>query len=278
MNGHIIIIDKPTGVTSRFVVDKVGKLLGTKKVGHTGTLDPLATGVLILCVNRATKLVDYLTALDKTYQVEMQLGISTDTLDITGQVLQEATVNVDENTIKNAIMSFQKTYVQQVPLYSAVKVNGKKCYEYARNNEPVVLPEKEVTVYNISNIVINQNLVSFTCSVSKGTYIRSLINDIATELNTIATMTNLRRTKQGNFDIKEACTIDDLKLIEVENLFLNYPVFEYDNLDLIKNGNKINIDLETDYVRIYHQGTCIAIYQKINEREYKPLVFGQEFK
>lgn len=273
MNGHIIIIDKPTGVTSRFVVDKVSKQLGTKKVGHTGTLDPLATGVLILCVNRATKLVDFLTALNKTYQVEMKLGIATDTLDITGQVLKEEVVSIDENVIKETIMSFQKTYIQQVPLYSAVKVNGRKCYEYARNNEPVILPKKEVTIHSISDIKINKDIVSFTCSVSKGTYIRSLINDIATELNTVATMTNLRRTKQGNFDIKDACTIEDLKLIDIETLFKDYPVVEFDNINLINNGNKIMINEDADYVRIYHNNNCIAIYQRIKEQEYKPLVF-----
>lgn len=277
MNSFIAVLDKPTGVTSRFIVDKVAQQLNTKKVGHTGTLDPLASGVLILCINRATKLVDFLTALDKTYQVMMQLGVSTDTQDITGKVLEEKNVNIDEDTIKKVIMSFQKKYIQKIPLYSAVKVNGKKCYEYARHNEPVELPSKEITIYDISNININHNLISFTCRVSKGTYIRSLIHDIAQELGTIATMTELKRTHQGKFKLENASTLDNLKLIDVETLFLDYPIVEVCDIKLITNGNKIIIDSPSQYIRIYHQNKCIAIYQKINNQEYKPLVNDKEY-
>ena len=134
MNG-ILLVNKEPGITSRDVVNKVCKIFNTKKVGHTGTLDPLASGVLVLCIGSATKVVEILTSNDKEYEAEMLLGISTDTYDITGKVLKEEEVFVSEEQIKTALNSMIGTYDQEVPIYSAVKINGKKLYDYARNNE-----------------------------------------------------------------------------------------------------------------------------------------------
>ena len=211
----IILIDKPKNVTSRDVVNQVIKKLNTKKVGHTGTLDPLATGVLVICVGKATKLVNYLTAKDKEYIASVSLGVLTDTLDITGNIIKEDIVNITDAEIKTAINKMKKTYLQEVPIYSAVKINGKKLYEYAREGLSVSLPKKEVSIYDIelvSDITRINNCVNFTikCKVSKGTYIRSLINDLALSLNTIGIMTDLRRIKQGNFLLDNCLDISNI--------------------------------------------------------------------
>ena len=189
MNG-VFLVDKEAGVTSRDVVNEIIKKTETNKVGHTGTLDPLATGVLAVCVGRATKLVDYLTNADKTYIAEITLGIETDTLDLEGSVLKEEIPMITDENIFQAVMSMKGKYEQEVPIYSAIKVNGKKLYEYAREGIAVELPKREVEIYDISVVspVVRENnkiVFSVECSVSKGTYIRSLVRDIAYKLNTI---------------------------------------------------------------------------------------------
>ena len=215
MNG-ILLIDKPSGLTSRDVVNIVGKSLGTKKIGHTGTLDPLATGVMVLCVGKYTKLVEMLTSYNKTYEASIVLGIKTDTLDITGKVLEEKCSNISLSDILLALKKFEGVYDQEVPIYSAVKINGKKLYEYARENKTIELPKRSVNISKISLISDikyenNKTLFSIRCNVSKGTYIRSLINDIASSLNTIGVMKELRRIEQGNFNIENCYKISDIK-------------------------------------------------------------------
>ena len=148
MNG-ILLVNKPSGMTSRDVVNKVSKILGTKKIGHTGTLDPMATGVLVLCIGTATKLVEMLTATTKEYEAEMALGIKTDSYDITGYVLENNSVIKKEEEVRAALMNMQGSYEQEVPIYSAVKINGKKLYEYAREIKQVELPKRMVTISNI---------------------------------------------------------------------------------------------------------------------------------
>lgn len=208
-----ILIDKEEDYTSRDVVNILCRQLKTKKVGHTGTLDPLATGVLVICVGRYTKLVDLITSYEKVYETKVVLGLKTDTLDITGKIIDKQDFTLDENKLKEVLESYVTTYMQQVPIYSAVKVNGRKLYEYARANEEVVLPKKEVTISSIELLDVamyNEN-VSFTIrtKVSKGTYIRALIDDIGASLNTVATMVSLRRIKQGGFDIRDCVKLND---------------------------------------------------------------------
>ncbi len=219
----IFFIDKPKGVTSRDVVNTIIRKTETRKVGHTGTLDPIATGVLIVCVGKATKLVDLLTATEKVYEAEICLGVETDTLDIEGSIITEENVTLSENEIDLALQSMLGDYEQEVPKYSAVKVNGKKLYEYARENKPVVLPSRKVSILEIKRIsplTIEDGHVFFSIrtKVSKGTYIRSLIRDIAKKLNTVGIMRNLRRVQQGKFTIDMCEDLDDITLSNIHPL------------------------------------------------------------
>lgn len=272
MNG-IIVINKDKDYTSRDVVNIVSKKLNTKKVGHTGTLDPMAKGVLVICVNEGTKLVDLLSADIKEYLAEITLGIDTDTLDITGNVLKEEKSIIDKNIIIDCLNNFPKKYMQEVPAYSAVKVDGKKLYEYARNNEEVNLPKKEVIIHElelVSDIRYENNKTIFKirCLVSKGTYIRSLIRDIASSLNTIGTMSDLVRTKNGNFDINSAVTIEEFKndkyrFITLEEAISNIEKKEVDDILLkkISNGCKLKNIYDTDLIAFTKNDIVIAIYE-----------------
>ena len=209
INGFILV-NKPKGITSRDVVNQIEKILNTK-AGHTGTLDPMAEGVLLICLGKATKLTEIMTAKTKEYIAEVTLGIETDTLDTEGKIIKENKQNITEKQVIDALKKFKKTYLQEVPKYSAIKVNGKKLYEYARENKEVVLPKKEVTIYDIKLLDFKDNKFSFYAKVSKGTYIRSLIRDIAYSLNTLGIMSKLARTSQGKFKLEDTVTIDEIK-------------------------------------------------------------------
>jgi len=263
----VIVVNKEINRTSRDIVNDLNKILGTKKIGHTGTLDPIATGVLVICVGKYTKLVNELTSLDKEYIATIKLGIKTDTLDITGNVIEEQPFNVNKEEVINILNSFLGESIQEVPAYSAIKINGKKLYEYARNNEEVELPKRSIIVNSIELLDFKDDLITFKVNVSKGTYIRSLIGDICTKLNTVGTMESLIRTKQGKFDIKDSYTILDIKnnnykALNVKELF-DYKVIELteDEYFRVKNGNFINIDLEDQIVILTYQNKDIAIYE-----------------
>ncbi|MBR2678097.1 MAG: tRNA pseudouridine(55) synthase TruB [Bacilli bacterium] len=265
--GCVLYINKPKDVTSYDVVYKISNLFGIKRVGHTGTLDPLATGVMLVCVGKATKIVELLTSEDKEYIAEVKLGIKTDTLDITGEVLEEKEVPSSLN-LEEVLNSFKKTYLQEVPVYSAVKVKGKKLYEYARNNIDVELPKKEVTIKEIELLSNNDNTFTFRSLVTKGCYIRSLINDICKSLDTIGTMTSLVRTKQGNIFIEKTNTLEEIesnnyKYYKIEEV-LDYPIVDIkeDLLKVISNGvkvsNKWNIK---DKVIFTYNDKLLGIYE-----------------
>lgn len=279
MNG-VLIVNKETGCTSRDVVNQVSKILNIKKIGHTGTLDPLATGVLILCIGKYTKLVNFLTSKDKEYIATMRLGMQTDTLDITGNILKEEQVSLSKDKICEVFAAFPHQYLQEVPIYSAVKVDGKKLYEYAREKKSVKLPKREVMIETLEIMDIKGNDITFKTKVSKGTYIRSLINDLATNLNTVATMTSLVRTKQGNFSIDSSYKIQDIKndnyqLIDIKDLFKEYETREIDDeyAQKLKNGILIPYDFK-DYVVFTNNNQNIAIYEQYekDESKAKPLI------
>ena len=283
MNG-ILLIDKPKGVTSRNVVDCIVKKLNIKKVGHTGTLDPIATGVLVICIGKATKLVNYLTSTEKEYIATVELGTKTDTLDNTGKIIEEQETIIKKDNIINTLNSFKGKYVQEVPIYSAVKVNGKKLYEYARCNEKVELPKREVEIKNISLLgdikyLNNKTIFKFKCIVSKGTYIRALINDIALKLDTIGIMTDLRRTRQGKFNIDNCIEINNIessKLISIINV-LDCKKIELSS-DIEKkvlNGNKLKNIYNANKVLFIKDNKAIALYEG-NEELKLSVMFKEE--
>ena len=277
MNG-VLIIDKPKGITSRDVVNTVVKKFNTKKVGHTGTLDPIATGVLVVCVGSATKLVDELTCDDKDYIANVELGTLTDTLDNTGKILKEEECIKTKEEIIEVFNSFKGKYLQEVPIYSAVKIDGKKLYEYARENIQIKLPKREVEIKNIQLLDTieyknNKTLFKFKCSVSKGTYIRSLIRDIATRLNTIGIMTDLRRTRQGKFKIENSIILENLNESNLINIMdiLDYKKIELnkENEKKVLNGAIIDNIYNSDEVMFIGNNEVIAIYKKYSKDEKK---------
>lgn len=278
----ILVVNKPTGYTSRDVVNRVSKSLNTKKIGHTGTLDPIATGVLVLCIGKATKLVEILTATEKEYVAEVTLGINTDTLDNTGNVLEEQNVHVNKEQIIKALNSMLGFYEQEVPIYSAVKINGKKMYEYARENKKIDLPKRMVEIKKIELLgdikyETNKTIFKFKCLVSKGTYIRSLIRDIALKLNTIGIMSNLNRTKQGNFDIEQSYSIDNIesnnyKIVSMNDCLKNYKsVIATDFLiNKIKNGAILQNRYDEDIIVFKDNNNIVlAIYKTYDKDETK---------
>ena len=282
MNG-IIVINKPKDYTSRDIVNIVSKKLNTKKVGHTGTLDPLATGVLVLPIGRALKVSELLTSNTKEYIAEVILGYETDMLDITGTEIKRNIPHVTKEELLKVLKSYIGKYNQEVPLYSAVKVGGRKLYEYARSGIPVTPPSKEVEVYTlelISDLKQIKGAVEFTirCEVSKGTYIRSLIRDIAYSLNTYGTMKSLIRTRQGIFTLENAYTLKDIeennyKLLSIKECLPNIKttVIEGPLLTKVKNGMvldkffKENMSLLLD-----KEGKEIAIYIASGDNKVKP--------
>ena len=241
----VIVINKNSGPTSFDVVNDVSHIFGIKKVGHTGTLDPLAEGILIIAIGKATKIVELLTSKDKEYIAEVKLGFCTDSYDTDGVILNRC--NIPDNLdIFNVLNSFKKTYMQEVPIYSAIKVNGKKLYEYARNGKSVILPKKEVTIKDIELLSRDSSSFTFRTLVTKGCYIRSLIQDISKELGVYATMSRLIRTKQGVVSIDMSNTIDDLlnnnyRILSIEEC-LDYPIVVIDNDDKFKVSNGVRLE------------------------------------
>ena len=274
MNG-VLIIDKEKGITSRDVVNKVVKVFNTKKVGHTGTLDPIATGVLVVCVGSATKLVDELTSSDKEYIASVELGTLTDTLDSDGKVLKEEKVIKTKEEIIDVLNSFKGEYDQEVPKYSAVKINGKKLYEYARGNIDISLPKRKVRIDSIELIddikyKDNKTLFKFKCSVSKGTYIRSIIRDISEKLNTIGIMTDLRRIRTGKFKIEDSIKVEDINrnsLISIKDV-LDIKSIELDSSieKKVLNGAIIDNIYNLDEVLFVKNNKEIALYKKNNDK------------
>ena len=268
MNG-VLVINKSKDMTSRDVVNIISKKFNTKKVGHSGTLDPIATGVLVEAIGRCTKLIDILTSSYKEYIATLKLGIQTDTLDITGNIINKKDFDVDKELVINTLNFFLGKSIQEVPKYSAIKINGKKLYEYARNNIEINLPKREIDIKSIELLDYKNDTIKFKCVVSKGTYIRSLINDIGIKLGTYATMVDLCRTKQGNYSIENSYSLEDLnknkyKLLTYKDIFKNYEKYELndDEYFKVKNGQKMPINFKNDEVIYIYNNEYIALYKK----------------
>lgn len=249
---NIIIVNKEKNMTSHDVVNIMRKKFNIKRIGHTGTLDPMATGVLVICLDEATKLVQFLEADSKDYEVEIVIGIGTDTYDSTGNIVATKEVKaLDEAVIDNCLNSFLGKSIQEAPIYSALKVNGKKLYDYARSNIDIELPKREIEITAIkrsSNLIFeNQSLkFSFQVSASKGTYIRSLCHDIGTKLGYPAMMNHLNRTRSGIFKIEDSYTLseinnDNYKLINPLFALSDWPkTNDAEAIQKAKNGMKFS--------------------------------------
>ena len=276
MNG-VLVIDKEKNKTSRDIVNDVCKRLGTKHIGHTGTLDPIATGVLVLGINDGCKIIELLSSDRKTYEACVIVGIETDTLDITGNIINKCKVDLlTKEKVQDVIDRFPRKYEQEVPIYSAIHVNGKRLYEYARNNIDVTLPKRSVEIYNlelISNIEKdNYYYFKIRVEVSKGTYIRSLIRDVGTSLGLCCTMKELRRIKQGIFNISDAIKLNDvskdIKLIPIVDALKNYDKFIADDELALKVSNGMVLKFDTNsniLVIVDNNNNLLAIYQRYDK-------------
>ena len=250
----ILILNKPKGFTSQDVVSKVKKILNVKKAGHTGTLDPLATGVLPILIGNYTKLSKYLIEHDKAYIAKIKFGEKRSTGDLEGDVVETSEVRVkDETKIIEVLQSMLGKQMQTPPMYSAIKVNGKKLYEYARAGENVEIPPREIEIYQLDFISFNETeqILEIRVRCSKGTYIRTLCEDIATKLETVGFMTDLQRVQVDQFTIEEAITLEELDsqkehveeyLIKMEKVFQELPKINLpaNQKDLLLNGVKLN--------------------------------------
>ena len=272
----IINVNKPLGITSHDVVYRLRKILNIKKIGHTGTLDPDAEGVLPMCIGRGTKLAEELTAKEKQYLAELTLGIVTDTQDISGEILESYDVSLGEEEIKSAIMSFVGDIEQIPPMYSAIKVDGKKLYELAREGKNVELAPRPVTIFNIEilNIDITNKKVEFLVDCSKGTYIRTLCHDIGKKLGCGGVMSALKRTRSGNFKIENAFSLEEIEdmannndfsfLIGIDEVLSHYDkvILADRNAKRLCNGITVTLNgIEDDKIfRVYdEQGKFLAL-------------------
>ena len=280
----VINVYKEQGFTSHDVVAKLRGIVGQKKIGHTGTLDPDAVGVLPVCLGRATKLCDMLTDKDKVYEAVMLLGVETDTQDTTGQILKSSeTDEITEEQVRAAVLDFVGDYNQVPPMYSALKINGKKLYELAREGKTVERAARRVQIFDIEILSIALPRVTMKVHCSKGTYIRTLCHDIGQKLGCGACMEKLTRTKVSRFEIKDSLTLAQIEvlkkedrlseiLVPIDQMFANYPsiIVSGEAARLAYNGNGIkdrdvrkdeNI-LDEAYVRVYDDvEDFIGVYQ-----------------
>lgn len=282
MDGFIIV-NKPKDMTSHAVCNKIRSIMHTKKVGHSGTLDPLATGVLVVAVGKATKLINYLENQDKTYVAEALFGIQTDSYDILGNVLNKDDLsNPTENEIDRQLEILKQSKSQIPPIYSAIKVNGKKLYDYAKNGEMVEILPRKIKIHSlkrVSNIIDKK--VSIEVSANKGFYVRSLINDLGISLNTYAVMSNLIRTKAGKYDISISQTLEEIKengpiIHSIEDTFSHLKRIDVNDYmaKLVLNGvilDERQFSLN-EMFKIYHNDKLIAIYEPFDDKKYKLVI------
>ena len=269
----IIVVNKPKGITSFDVIRKLKKILKTKKIGHTGTLDPLATGVMLMCVGKATKLASDLEAKDKVYIADFDIGYATDTYDIEGKKIAKNIIEISKENLEQSIKKFIGNIKQVPPMYSAIKIDGNKLYNLARKGIEVERPERDVTIEYINLLDFKDNKAKIETKVSKGCYIRSLIYDIGQDLGTYATMTALQRKQVGDYSLEDSYSLEQIEEMVLNNDFKFLKtieeIFSYDKyslqtekeLTLYKNGNTVKIkeNLENKKYRIYFQDEFIGL-------------------
>lgn len=261
----ILIINKPQGYTSHDIVNIVKKALNTPKVGHTGTLDPNATGVLPILIGKATKVSKYLIEHNKTYVAELALGEKSSTGDTEGEIIEKKELPLlNEEQIKQVLKSFEGKQMQTPPIYSSIKINGKKAYEYARKGQNIQLEPRPIEIMKISFIKFENNVLKYEVQCSKGTYIRVLCEDIAERLGTVGLMKNLCRTRVNEFDIEDSCKIEQIakeKIISIEKVCNIKPKIELDDKTKEKflNGVKLNFNMENGVYRIYNKKIFLGL-------------------
>jgi len=289
MDGFIII-NKDKGLTSYDICHKLKRILGTKHVGHTGTLDPDATGVLVVAFNKATKLMKLLEEHSKEYTTTVLFGKSSDTLDITGKILEDVVCDINYNELIIAIDKI-KSYTEQVPpMYSAIKVNGQKMYDLARQNKTVDLPPRPITINKIDILsdlydINGYKAIDLHIDVSKGFYVRSFCRDLGMLLGVPSLMYSLQRDRSGVFDIKDSCKLDDdvvNHILGIEDVFKDLEILNVNDFEAKLCLNGVVFDerqIKTDKpFRIYHNDKLIAIYEPVDTYKYKPVVLfkGEE--
>ncbi len=297
MYDGILNVYKEPGYTSFDVVAKLRGILHQKKIGHTGTLDPQAEGVLVICLGKATKLCDILPDHDKEYVADLLLGVTTDTEDMTGTVLKRSAVTVTEEEVSRALLSFLGSYEQIPPMYSAIKVNGRKLYELAREGTIVERQPRPVTIYELEMMNIQLPRVTFRIRCSRGTYIRSLCRDIGERLGCGGCMERLVRSRACGFQAADSLSLSDIeqfvqdgileqRIHTIDSLYPEYPKLRIDSRwdKLVHNGNKFRRehihtitegfqkDSEIPYVLVYDSGnTFVGIYQyQLKTQEFVP--------
>jgi tRNA pseudouridine55 synthase len=295
MNG-IININKPVGMTSHDVVSFARKCLGIKKIGHTGTLDPDASGVLPICIGRATRVAGDITAGEKKYVTVMKLGITTDTQDSTGNILEEKNVDISEEIIRNTIKSFIGSIEQIPPMYSAIKVNGQKLYELARKGIEVKREPRRIDIFGIDirDINLSNSTVTMEVHCSKGTYIRSLCHDIGNMMGCGGHMASLVRTRSGIFYIEEAVELGELKrfsaegriqelIIPIDKIYSDLPsiIVNDEGEKKLVNGNEVSVSMVRNFIpnkdiskyRVYNKNGLFLSISETTNKEDGRLVF-----
>lgn len=272
----IILINKPLNCTSHDVVNKVRKICHTKKVGHCGTLDPLASGVLVLCINKATKALQFITSEDKEYIATITLGKATDTYDLEGKITSEKEYQNDLTLkqVEETLKTFLGKQKQVPPIYSAIKVNGKKLYEYARNNEKVEIEPRDIEIYSLELLSFEKNEIKIRTHCSKGTYIRSLCVDIASALGYPGVMSSLIRTKSGHFALEDCITLEDLEqnpnqCIPIEEAFKDFKSLIIEDEKNVYHGKTISSSLEGQVAIKSKEGKILAIYEQVGKNTLK---------
>lgn len=271
MNG-IVIVDKPEGFTSHDVVAKLRGIYQTRRIGHSGTLDPMATGVLPIFIGRATRAVEFATGHDKTYQARLLLGIETDSQDITGRVLRACEVKISDRELLAAINSQIGEIEQIPPMFSAVKIGGKRLYQLARQGVEIERPARKITIYSIAVHRLDEHIVDLTVRCSKGTYIRTLCADIGAALGCGGTLAALRRIEAGKFFIKDAKTFDEIQqnpmamLHPVDSMFTEYPMLIIDDKAAaqVRNGALVNTDARMgETYRVYDKNGAFLMLAEV---------------
>lgn len=260
----VLLVHKPAGMTSHDVVNRIRKIFHTKKVGHCGTLDPEATGVLVLCIGKATKALQFLMSETKEYQATLVLGQATDTYDASGQVVAQKPFQ-GVSHVDAVLQSFVGSQEQLPPMYSAIKVNGKKLYEYARNHEKVEVQPRSIIIHHIELLDQHDQFITFRVQCSKGTYIRSLCVDIGQKLGYPAHMQKLIRLASGHFRLENCFSLEDIEqghyhMLSLEEAFQHFEHYVVEDAQIVYHGKKIKSDIDHQVVVCNQEGQVLAVY------------------